>query len=199
VSDTIRVEVLICQRWSFMALKNSLFLWSCVWLEGIVVQGLYIKVWYICSVICISEASTSYIKGWFSLHFDPKKKVDFLGGFVWYGMFMTEEILETHLRFIVLDEEDTFKNRELVECRWKDNLTFPSVYWVISLIWTFGFGSCYGSGYVAPLRIKSFERVTSFHWITLGTTVFDLEMSVWSSKVSPLCDWNLCVCVLTFF
>jgi hypothetical protein len=63
VSDTIRVEVLICQRWSFMALKNSLFLWSCVWLEGIVVQGLYIKVWYICSVICISEASTSYIKG----------------------------------------------------------------------------------------------------------------------------------------
>jgi hypothetical protein len=93
-------------------------------------------------------------------------------------MFMIEEILETLLRTIVLDEEDTFKNRELVECRWKDNLTFPSVYWVISLIWTFGFGSCCGSGYVALSRIQSFERVTSFHWMALGTTVFDLERSV---------------------
>jgi len=112
---------------------------------------------------------------------------------------MIEEILETLLRTIVLDEEDTFKNRELVECRWKDNLTFSSVYWVISLIWTFGFGSYCGSGYVTLSRIQSFERVTSFHWIALGTTVFDLEMSVWNSKVLPLCDWNVCVCVCVYW
>ena len=51
-----------------------------------------------------------------------------LGGFVWYEMFLTEGILDTHQKFIVLEEEDSSRNLELVECRWKDNLTLPSAY-----------------------------------------------------------------------
>jgi hypothetical protein len=41
---------------------------------------------------------------------------------------MTEEILKILDGSIVLDEEDSSEDLELVECRWKDNLTFPSVY-----------------------------------------------------------------------
>jgi len=106
---------------------------------------------------------------------------------------MTEEILKILDGSIVLDEEDSSEDLELVECQWKDNLTFPSVYWVISLIWIFGFGSCGGWGYVTPSSIQSFGKVTSLHWMVLGTIVFDLEMPVLRSRVSPFCDWNLCL------
>ena len=41
---------------------------------------------------------------------------------------------------------------------------------------------------MAPLRIHSSGRVTSFYCIDLGTTMFDLKMSVWRSKVSPFWD-----------
>jgi len=41
--------------------------------------------------------------------------VEYLGGFVWYGMLMTEDILEILPRSIVLEEDDSSENLELVE------------------------------------------------------------------------------------
>ena len=40
---------------------------------------------------------------------------------------MIKGILDTLPRSIVLEEEDSFENLELVEFIWKDNLTLPSV------------------------------------------------------------------------
>ena len=112
---------------------------------------------------------------------------------MWYGMLMTKGILKILPRSIMLEEEDSSENLELVELRWKDNLTLPSVYWVISLIWTFGYGGCGISGGVAPSRIQSSGRVISFHWIAFRTTVFDRDRSVWRRSVSPFWDWYLCL------
>jgi hypothetical protein len=61
------------------------------------------------------------------------------------------------------------------------------------LIWTFGCGGCGILGWVAPSRIQSSRRVISFHWIALGTIVFDQDRSVWRSSVSPFRDWYLCL------
>ncbi|PKH98164.1 hypothetical protein CRG98_049727 [Punica granatum] len=41
----------------------------------------------------------------------------------------------------------------------------------------------------ASSKTHSSGRVTSFHLIGLGTTVFDLSMSVWKRRVSPLGLW----------
>jgi hypothetical protein len=41
--------------------------------------------------------------------------VECLGGFMWYGMLMTKGILEILPRSIVLKEEDSSENLELVE------------------------------------------------------------------------------------
>ena len=41
---------------------------------------------------------------------------------------MTKGILETFPKSIVLEEEDSSENLELIECQWKDNLTLPSKY-----------------------------------------------------------------------
>ena len=100
-------------------------------------------------------------------------------------LYLSQKILKILARSIVLDEEDSSENLELVECRWKDNLTFPSVYWVISLIKIFGFGGCGGWGCVTPSSIQSFGKVISLHWMVLGTTVIDLERLVLRSRVSP--------------
>ena len=116
--------------------------------------------------------------------------VECLGG--WYGMLMTEGILDILPRSMVLEEEDPSENLELVECLWKESLTFPSVNWVMSLIWTFGWGSCMGCGGVAPSRIHSSGRVMSFHWMAFGTTVFALDRSVCRS-VAPLLEWCRCL------
>jgi len=72
---------------------------------------------------------------------------------------MTEGTFEILPRSTVLEEEDSSENLELVEWRWKDNFTLPSVYWVMSLIWTFGCGGCGISSGVAPSRIQSSRRV----------------------------------------
>jgi len=106
---------------------------------------------------------------------------------------ITEGILEILPKSIVLEEEEASENLELVECRWKDNLTFPSVYWVIFLIWTLGWGGGGSSGGAAPSRIQSSNRDMSFHWIVFGTTVFEQDESVCSRSVSPFWDWNLCL------
>jgi hypothetical protein len=81
--------------------------------------------------------------------------------------------------------QDSSEILELVECLWKDNLTLPSLCWVICLSWIFGCGGCKGSGWMTPSRIQSFGRVTYFHWMDLGTTIFDLKRSIWRSNVSP--------------
>ena len=96
-------------------------------------------------------------------------------------------------RSIVLEEEESSENLELVECRWKDNLTLPSVYWVMFFIWTLGCGSWGNSGWAAPSRIQSSGRDISFHWIAFGTTVFEPDKSVCKRSVSSFWDWNLCL------
>ena len=50
--------------------------------------------------------------------------VECLGGFV-YGMLITEGIVEILPRSIVMEQEDSSENLELVECWWKDSLTLP--------------------------------------------------------------------------
>jgi len=72
-------------------------------------------------------------------------------------------------------------------------LTLPSVYWVMSLIWTFNCGGCGIYSGVAPSRIQSSGRVISFHWIAFGTIVFDRDRFVWRRSVSPFWDWYLCL------
>ena len=47
-------------------------------------------------------------------------------------MLMTEGILNILPRSIMLEEEDSSEDLELVECRWNNNLTFPLTYWVMS-------------------------------------------------------------------
>jgi len=83
--------------------------------------------------------------------------------------------LEILPRSIVLEEEESSENLELVECRLKDNLTLPSVYWVMFLIWTLGCGGWGNSGCDVPLRIQSFGMDISFHWIAFGTTMFEQD------------------------
>jgi hypothetical protein len=51
---------------------------------------------------------------------------------------MIEWISEILSKLIVLDEEDSSKNLELVEYMWNVNLTMTSMYWIICLSWTFG-------------------------------------------------------------
>jgi hypothetical protein len=45
-------------------------------------------------------------------------------------------------------------------------------------------GGYKGSGWVIPLRIQSSNMVIFFHWIDFCVVIFDLEMSIWRSKVS---------------
>ena len=106
---------------------------------------------------------------------------------------MTEGILDILPRSMVLEEENSSEYLELVECLWKESLTFPSLYWVMSLIWIFGSGSCTGVGGVAPSRIHSSGRDMSFHWMALGTTVFALDRSVCKRSVAPLLEWWRCL------
>jgi len=40
--------------------------------------------------------------------------IECLEGLVWYGMLMTECILKILSRFIVLEEEDSYENLELI-------------------------------------------------------------------------------------
>jgi hypothetical protein len=98
---------------------------------------------------------------------------------------ITEGILEILPKSIALEVEESFENLELVECRWKDNLTLPSVYWVMFLIWTLGCGGWGNSGGAAPSRIQSSGRDISFHWIAFGTIVFERDKSVCRRSVSP--------------
>lgn len=63
---------------------------------------------------------------------------------------------------------------------------------ILGYFFNVGFSSCCDSGCVSSSSIQSSERVISLHWMALGTTVFDLESSIWRSRVSPFCDWNLC-------
>ena len=52
---------------------------------------------------------------------------------------MTGGILDILPGSMVLEEEeDSYVYLELVECLWKESLTFPSANWVMSLIWIFG-------------------------------------------------------------
>jgi len=66
--------------------------------------------------------------------------------------------LEILPRSITLEKEESFENLELVECRWKDNLTLPYVYWVMFLIWTLGCSGWSNLGCAAPSRIQSSKR-----------------------------------------
>jgi hypothetical protein len=43
-------------------------------------------------------------------------------------------------------------------------MTFPSVYWVMFLIWTLGYGGWGNSGGAVPSRIQSSRRDISFQW-----------------------------------
>jgi hypothetical protein len=64
------------------------------------------------------------------------RHINYINGiYIYIYIYIYMEILP---RSIVLEEEEASENLELVECRWKDSLTFPSVYSVIFLIWTLG-------------------------------------------------------------
>jgi hypothetical protein len=63
-------------------------------------------------------------------------------GFVWYGIFMIEMISNVLPKLRVLDEEDSSKNLEWVECLWKVSSTFLSLYSVICLRRTFSCRDC---------------------------------------------------------
>jgi len=106
---------------------------------------------------------------------------------------ITEGILEILPRSIVLEEEKSSENLELVECRWKNNLTLPSVYWVMFLIWTLSRGGWGNSGCAIPLRIQSSRMDISFHWIAFETTMFERDKFVCRKSVFPFWDWNLCL------
>jgi hypothetical protein len=104
-----------------------------------------------------------------------------------------EGILKILPRSITLEKEESSENLELVECRWKDNLTLPSVYWVMFFIWILSCGGWSNLGCVAPSRIQSSGRDIFFYWIAFETKVFKRNKSVYRRSVSPFCDWNLCL------
>ena len=97
--------------------------------------------WYICGVICMLETCRRDI--WSRM-----------SRWVWMIWNVNDRrYFGNSSKIYVLEEEDSYENLELVEWRWKDNLTLPSVYCVISLIWTFSYGGCCISSGVAPSRI----------------------------------------------
>ena len=108
---------------------------------------------------------------------------------------MTEGIFVNFLSNEGMLEHDSLsENLDEVDLL-NDNLTLPSEYWVTFCNSVFG-SSCFGiAGGAIPSRIHSSGRLTSFHWIGFGMTVFALDKSVCKRRVSSIFYWNLC-CVL---
>ena len=116
-------------------------------------------------------------------------------GWLWKGRFITDGIFVNFLSNEGMLEQESLSENLVEVDLLKDSFTLPYEYWVTFCNSVFG-SSCFGiTRAVAPSRIHSSGRLTSFHWIGFGMTVLALDKSVCKRRVSSLFYWNLC-CVL---